>query len=114
MNRYQYLNRIVLGIFCVILMVAWIGSCAQKKELKDIQDPFYEEWRVKAEESKGSSAVEPPPIDEKPYEIASKELSEQVQPEIKKPLPTRKVSLNMKKIEVAVLLRALAKAADQS
>ena len=114
MNKYQPLIRIVVGLFCLFLMFAWIGGCAQEKELKDIQDPFYEEWRVKAEESKGSSAVEPPPIDEKPYEIISKEIAEEVQPEIKKPLPTRKVSLNMKKIEVAVLLRALAKAADQN
>jgi type IV pilus assembly protein PilQ len=104
----------VLGLFCVFLIAAWIGSCTQKKELKDVQDPFYEQWRVKAEESKGSSAVEPPPIDEKPYEIVSKEVAEAAPPQIKKPLPTRKVSLNMKKIEVAVLLRALAKAADQN
>jgi len=105
---------IVVGFLCLFLMVAWMGGCAQKKELKDIQDPFYEEWRVKAEESKGNSAVKPPPIDEKPFEIAAGEVPEEVEPEVRKPLPTRKISLKMNNIDVAVLLRALARAADQN
>jgi type IV pilus assembly protein PilQ len=95
-------------------MVAWMGGCAQKKGLKDVQDPFYEQWRVKAEESKGTSPVEPPPIDEKPFEIASPEEVEEQVPEAPKPLPTHKVSLKMNDINVAVLLRALARAADQN
>ncbi|NNL75067.1 MAG: type IV pilus secretin PilQ [Desulfobacterales bacterium] len=114
MTTYQHHTRIVVGVFCLFLMVAWMGGCSQNKDLKDVQDPFYEQWRVRAEESKGNSAVKPPPVDEKPYEIVSKEIFEEVQPEVQKPLPNRKVSLNMKKIEVAVLLRALAKAADQN
>jgi len=95
-------------------MAAWMSSCSQKKDLKDVKDPFYEQWRVKAEESKGHSAVEPPPVDEKPFEIASKELVEELEPEIQRPLPKRKISLKMNSIEVSVLLRALAKAADQN
>jgi type IV pilus assembly protein PilQ len=90
-----------------------MGGCAKKRELKDVQDPFYEQWRVKAEESKGNSAVEPPPIDEKPFEIASA-TGEEEKPQAPKPLPTRKISLKMNDIDVAVLLRALARAADQN
>jgi type IV pilus assembly protein PilQ len=95
-------------------MAAWMSSCSQKKDLKDVKDPFYEQWRVKAEESKGHSAVEPPPVDEEPFEIASKEMVEAVGPEVARPLPARKISLKMNSIEVSVLLRALAKAADQN
>jgi type IV pilus assembly protein PilQ len=114
MATFQRLKKIVVGIFSLLLMVIWIGGCAQQKDLKDIQDPFYEEWRVKAEESKGTSAVDPPPVDEKPIEIDSAEAPEEVESEVQKPLPTRKISLKMNNIDVAVLLRALARAADQN
>ncbi len=115
MVKYQRLIKLfVAGISCLFLMVAWMGGCAQKKGLKDVQDPFYEQWRVKAEESKGTSPVEPPPIDEKPFEIASPEEVEAQVPEVPKPLPTRKISLKMNDINVAVLLRALARASDQN
>ena len=115
MANYQRLIKIVIvGISGLFLMVAWMGGCSQKKGLKDVQDPFYEQWRVKAEESKGTSPVEPPPIDEKPFEIASQEEEEDAKPEVPKPLPTRKISLKMNDIDVAVLLRALARAADQN
>ncbi len=115
MAKHQRLIKTcMVGIACLFLMAAWMGGCTQKKGLKDVQDPFYEQWRVKAEEAKGTSPVEPPPIDEKPFEIASQEEEEEVKPEVPKPLPTRKISLKMNDIDVAVLLRALARAADQN
>ena len=89
-------------------------SCSQKKDLKDVKDPFYEQWRVRAEEAKGHSPVGPPPLDEAPFEITSKEVAEQAVPEVVRKLPTRKISLKMQSIDVAVLLRALAKAAEQN
>ena len=115
MAKYQRLIKIfIVVVSCLFLMVAWMGGCAQKKGLKDVQDPFYEQWRVKAEEAKGTSPVDPPPIDEKPFEIASSQGEEEVKPAVPKPLPTRKISLKMNDIDVAVLLRALARAADQN
>ena len=96
------------------MMVAWISSCSPRKGLQDVKDPFYERWRVKAEESKGHSEVEPPAVDEAPFEIAGKEKIEELEPEVEKALPTRKISLKMNSIEVSVLLRALAKAANQN
>jgi len=115
MAKYQRLIKIfIVGISCLFLTVAWMGGCAQKKGLKDVQDPFYEQWRVKAEEAKGTSPVEPPPVDEKPFEIASASGEEEIEPEVPKPLPTRKISLKMNDIDVATLLRALARAADQN
>ena len=115
MAKYQNLIRaLILGICCLTLTIAWTGGCAKKKDLKDVQDPFYEQWRVKAEESKGTSPVEPPPIDEPPFEIATAEEMKEVKPEAPRPLPTRKISLKMNDIDVAVLLRALARAADQN
>ena len=102
------------GMLCLFMAAAWINGCSQNHELKDVQDPFFEQWRVKAEESKGHSAVKPPPANEAPFEIGPKEMVEKVKPEVEKPLPTRKISLKMNSIDVSVLLRALAKAADQN
>ncbi len=102
------------GMLCLCMTAAWINGCSQNHELKDVQDPFFEQWRVKAEESKGHSAVKPPPANEAPFEIGPKEMVEKVKPEVEKPLPTRKISLKMNSIDVSVLLRALAKAADQN
>ena len=95
-------------------MVAGLAGCAAKKDLKDIQDPFFEEWQVRAEEAKGDSPVEPPPVDEEPFEIVSPDPAEREAIEIPKPLPNRKISMKMNNIDVAVLLRALARAADQN
>jgi type IV pilus assembly protein PilQ len=115
MAKYQRLIKIfIVVVSCLFLMVAWMGGCAKKKGLKDVQDPFYEQWRVKAEEAKGTSPIDPPPIDEKPFEIASSQGEEEVKPAVPQPLPTRKISLKMNDIDVAVLLRALARAADQN
>jgi type IV pilus assembly protein PilQ len=96
------------------MTAASISGCSSKKDLKDVKDPFYEQWRAKAEESKGHSAVEPPAVDEAPFEIAGKEMVKALEPEVERSLPTQKLSLKMNSIEVSVLLRALAKAANQN
>jgi type IV pilus assembly protein PilQ len=95
-------------------MIALLGGCSKKKDLKDIKDPFYEQWRVKAEEAKGRSPVEPPPVDEKPFAIVSQDPAARKALEVPRPLPGRKISLKMNNTDVAVLLRALARAADQN
>ena len=114
MATFKRTSKITLGILCLFLMVSWVISCSQQKGLKDVKAPFYEQWRVKAEESKGHSAAEPPPVDEEPFEIISQEAAEELEPAVERKLPTRKISLKMNSIDVAVLLRALAKAADQN
>jgi type IV pilus assembly protein PilQ len=106
--------KILIIILGLLLTAAWISGCSSKKDLKDVKDPFYEQWRVKAEESKGHSAVEPPAVDEEPFEIAGKQKAEALEPEVERSLPTHKLSLKMNSIEVSVLLRALAKAANQN
>ncbi len=106
--------KVFVEIFCLFLAIAWIGSCAPKKDLQSVKNPFYEKWRVKAEESKGNSAVEPPSIEEEPFAIVSKEEADKPAPKAEKPLPTRPISMKMNNIDVSVLLRALARAANQN
>ncbi len=114
MAAFKPIPKIIIVILCLTVMVAWISSCTPRKDLKDVKDPFYEQWRVKAEESKGHSAVEPPAVDEAPFEIAGQKMIEELEPEVERALPTSKISLKMNSIEVSVLLRAHAKAADQN
>ena len=113
MTSYRQVIQYI-GIFFLLLTIVWLDGCTNKKDLKDIQDPFYEQWRAKAEEAKGTSPVEPPPVDEGPFEILSQDEAAQAAVESPKPLPRRKISLKMNDIDVAVLLRALARAADQN
>jgi type IV pilus assembly protein PilQ len=113
MNSYRCLLKCI-AVAYLLLMVVWLGGCSKKKDLKDVQDPFYEQWRVKAEEAKGSSPVGPPPIDEKPFEIVSQDPAAREVSKVPRPLPNRKISMKMNNIDVAVLLRALARAADQN
>ncbi len=113
MDSYRSLSKYG-GLLFLLLLIAWAGGCSPKKELKDIKDPFYEQWRIKAEEAKGNSPVEPPPVDEEPFEIVSQDPAAKESLDVPRPLPNRKLSLKMNNIDVAVLLRALARAADQN
>ena len=114
MVTFKRIPKYFMIFLCLFGMAAWLSSCSQKKDLKDVKDPFYEQWRVKAEESKGHSEVEPPAVDEEPFEIVSKDMAEALEPEVEKALPIRRISLKMNSIEVSTLLRALAKAANQN
>jgi len=114
MSVFMRMRTGFAGSLAFIMLAVWCNGCSQSSDLKDVKDPFFEQWRVKAEESKGHSAVTPPPATEGPFEVTTTEEVEKVAPEVKKPLPTRKVSLKMNSIDVSVLLRALAKAADQN
>ena len=113
MDSYRSLSKCV-GFLFLLLIIVWVGGCSPKKELKDVKDPFYEQWRIKAEEAKGNSPVEPPPIDEEPFEIVSPDPTAKEELDAPKPLPNRKLSMKMNNIDVAVLLRTLARAADQN
>jgi len=97
-------------LVCVLLML--IG-CAKKTQTP--KDPFWKNWRVKAQQSKGFS---PRPIEHKhaaaeqnrPHEPAEKGLSVAPQPA----LPQTKISLKLHNADLAALLRAMARAANQN
>lgn len=112
MNTHRRPSKIAWEIICLILAAALIWSCAGSD--KNRKDPFFEEWKARAEESKGHSPAKPTTVDKKPVEITEK-VAPKLEEKIKeKPLPTRRISLKMSDIDVAVLLRALSRAADQN
>ena len=119
MNRNHLKTRtgIFSGLVGIALCLVMLWGCAALDELsdkKDPENPFFEEWRARAEESKGYSPAPPPSFGGKTIKITEKVEPKLEQQEEKKPLPTRKISLKMNDIEVSVLLRALSRAANQN
>ncbi len=119
MRKNHHFYKIALGFVFFSLIFTLFAGCAGKKSEK--KDLFFEKWKIKAEQSKGFSpsarrrAINLPEkaMEEKAkQEAVSPEISEAVEPE--KPFPTKKISMNMHNVELAVLLRALARVADQN
>jgi type IV pilus assembly protein PilQ len=114
MDNLEQTNRIVRSFVAVLISVLLLGGCASPKVEK--QDPFIDEWKTKAETSKGYSPAKPKPRTEQPQIIKPKATPQDIKLDeiAEKPLPTRKISLKMTDISVSVVLRALARAADQN
>jgi type IV pilus assembly protein PilQ len=113
MDNFEETNRIVRSIGAVFISVLLIGGCAAPKLEK--KNPFLDEWKTKAETSKGYSPAKPKPRAQQPQVITPKAAPKDIIEEVaEKPLPTRKISLKMTDISVSVVLRALARAADQN
>jgi len=114
MDKPDLSSKVMRNIIAVVISVLLVGSCATPK--KEKQDPFFDKWKTKAETSKGISPAAPKPLDEQPKVIKPKAppKAAKIEEEKQKPLPTRTISLKMTNIEVSVVLRALARAADQN
>ncbi len=95
----------------VILMFtsfALISGCGAAKE--DVKkDPFFEKWNLKAQESVGKSPTPKSRSFKIPDEPATLEAASE-----KRSLPSTRVTLVMRNTDVAVVLRTLAKAANQN
>jgi len=101
----------MVWLFGAVLLLALICGCADQKEAK--KDPFIEQWRTRAEQSKAFSPSRKKQVVEVPGqegEPVSKPQEKAAAPE--RPLPTKKISMRIADTEVASLLRALARAVD--
>ena len=112
--KKETLKRGMYVVLAIILNIVYAG-CNKKLEVP--QDTFYEEWRTLAKTSQPSS----PPDTEVSVELPQKE--EELRQQIKeaaeqktapKLLPTSPVSMTMRDTDVNVILRALARIADQN
>ena len=104
-------------IVCVILIVLPLSGCVAKKTVKE--DTFMEKWKTVAEKSRGySPAAKRRVVDLTgkviipEHEAKEQEPKKKVKPE--EPLPTDKITMKMHDIELSVLLRTLARAANQN
>jgi type IV pilus assembly protein PilQ len=106
MMRFNLKSIFVAGL---IFSIACIGGCANTPEQKPTA---FEKWKEAAEKSRGYSprarkrTIELPP---KKIETIAPHLADQQPP---RPLPTRKITMKMHQTDVAVLLRALARAVN--
>jgi type IV pilus assembly protein PilQ len=114
MNKIDLSKKVGRSIMAVVISVLLVGGCAAPK--KEKQDPFFDKWKTKAETSKGISPATPKPLGEERRIIKPKAppRTAKIEEKKQKPLPTRTISLKMTNIEVSVVLRALARAADQN
>ena len=96
----------------VCLLTAVAFGCASSKQ-ETASTKFFEEWKAKVEESQGYSparkirsreGLDPSAPDKEPDSLTP----------LEKDLPTRKVTMKMSDIDVSVLLRALARVANQN
>ena len=111
MTAIENYRKLALGVMMVGLSLGLIAGCAEKQKVTP-KDAFFKEWQAKAEAARGQ--LEAPKI--KRTEPAAKtiqKLPDPVMPKApEKPLPKKRISLKMSNVDVAVLLRALARAAD--
>jgi type IV pilus assembly protein PilQ len=114
MNKIDLSKKVGRTIIAVVISVLLVGGCAAPK--KEKQDPFFDKWKTKAETSKGISPATPKPLGEERRIIKPKAppATAIIEEKKHKPLPKRTISLKMTNIEVSVVLRALARAADQN
>jgi len=114
MNTIDLSKKVGRTTIAVVISVLLVGGCAAPK--KETQDPFFDKWKTKAETSKGISPAAPKPLGEERRVIKPKAPPQaaKIEEEKERPLPTRTISLKMTNIEVAVVLRALARASSQN
>jgi len=110
------INRLLSCLFLMLALFITIQACATKKAAE--KDPFFEKWRLMAEQSKGHSPDAAPEKEDISESILAAEILEQegqgVSQEAAKSFPTMPVTLRMNKSNIVAVLRALARAADQN
>jgi type IV pilus assembly protein PilQ len=94
-----------------------LAGCTAKKEVA--KDPFFEKWRVMAQEKQGTSPkarerVLDLPKKEHDAELKAAAEAEAKQKAVEKILPKTLVTLKMRNTDVNIILRALARAANQN
>ncbi len=112
MKKNNHLKIMSIWFVVSIFIIALICGCASKK--KEKSNLFFDEWKAKAQESKGFS-----PSARKFDRVLSPKKAKSASAsgllsEYKKPLPKKKITMKMNDIEVSVLLRALSRVANQN
>ena len=110
MKREHYFLRIILGLLFFILIIILLPSCVTEKK-KAQKDPFFDKWKVRAEQSKGQSPVIKRRIVDLPKGKVAKP-GQKPAVETKKSLPTQEISMSMHNVDLSVLIRTLARAVN--
>ena len=112
MKKNNHFKIMSIWFVVSIFIIALICGCASKK--KEKSNLFFDEWKAKAQESKGfSPSARKLTKDLSPKKVKSASTSGLLS-EYKKPLPKDKITMKINDQEVSILLRALARAANQN
>ena len=112
MKKSNHFKIMSIWFVFSIFFIALICGCASKK--KEKTNLFFDDWKIKAQESKGFS----PSARKLDRGLSQKEAksasASRLLSEYKKPLPKKKITMKMNDIEISVLLRALSRVANQN
>ena len=109
-------QKIVISIIGA-LIIGLNFACATTDKKSDQEEDshlFFDEWKTKAQTSKGYSPSKPKRTDKKTPRLPGTAPRQQLVVDSEKPLPSQKITMKMKDIDVAVLLRALSRVAKQN
>ena len=112
MNIKNHYYKITVWIVFSFLFFSLLPGCAGKKSAE--KDPFFDKWKAMAEKSQGYSPSQRKRTLDLPDKEKDADPGQGITVELEKTLPTEKITMKMHDIDVAVLLRTLARAADQN
>jgi type IV pilus assembly protein PilQ len=115
MKTHKY-RKITLSIVCAIIIGLNFGCSTtdKKTDKKDDSHLFFDEWKARAQKSKGFSPSKTKRAKESTVKQPDAGPPEQLMVDSERPLPNQKITMKMKDIDVAVLLRALSRVARQN
>lgn len=107
-----YKKKLIWSSCVIFPLILAISGCTWEKQAKK-EDPFFEKWQKKADESWGHSPEATPRTIDLPErkEVADIQVKKA---KIKRPLPRTRVTMTMRDTDVNVILRALARSANQN
>ena len=97
-------------VFSILLFT--LPGCVRGKRVE--KEPLFNKWKAMAEKSRGYSPTAKRRVIHLQKKAGAKAPEQVTEAPLERPLPTQKISMKMHNIEVAVLLRALARAANQN
>ena len=111
MQTASYWHKTLFWSLCVLFAVFAFGCATDQRDTA--ANKFFEEWKARVEDSQGYSPSSKTRSREGLDPYAPDKMPDPLDP-LDKPLPKRKVTMKMSDIEVSVLLRALARVANQN
>jgi type IV pilus assembly protein PilQ len=105
------MNRLANITGAAALCLLLVCGCSQYKQA-ETTDPFMDKWKAKAQESKSYPAAPSQASQDLTKDPVATPAGLKPDPEKERPLPTKRISMAMSNVDVSVLLRALARAAD--
>lgn len=105
--------KVGLGIVLILFTATMLLSGCNKVQSRSEDNAFFDEWKEQAERSKGFS-----PPKKKKANLGDRRLGylsrQKVKPVVNKPLPTKRVTVKLRDLDVSTVLRAIAKSVDQN